>query len=212
MAYSNFTLDTLKRQFHLQFRGQDGVFAVCPPRPVSAWLQETLRRLGPLGLLVNTEKARSEFVVAPILGEVREQLDCRVSVFSGVDFSVNPSDGLSGACDFLIGLSDQQFEPEAPAAVVVEAKNENLRRGAMQCVAELVAVQQYNAAYDRPLPVLYGAVTTGSVWQFLQRAGTEVRLDTRQHYLDPIEQVVGILVSALEAAGAHRRIVPADSA
>jgi hypothetical protein len=45
----------------------------------------------PLALALSTEKARSEFIIAPILAEVREQLGKRFSLFSGIDFTVDIS-------------------------------------------------------------------------------------------------------------------------
>ncbi len=50
---------------------------------------------------INTEKARSELIVAEVLVELREQFDRRISLFSGIDFNVDAGDGLVGVCDFL---------------------------------------------------------------------------------------------------------------
>ena len=90
MAYNNFTLDMLTQQFGLRVVSKPGVFALAPPVPPSALLEETLADTLPLALSVGTEKARSEFIIAPVLAEARRQLGYQVSLFSGVDFTVDP--------------------------------------------------------------------------------------------------------------------------
>ncbi len=60
--------------------------------------------------------------------------------------------------------------------VVIEAKNDDLDYGFTQLFAELIALDQWErspTAQEQPL--LIGAVTTGSLWQF----GTLERLDKR---------------------------------
>ena len=64
---------------------------------MSDLLRQTLQENVPLALDISTEKAHSEFIIAPVLLEVRRQLDHRISLFSGVEFNVNPEQGLRGA-------------------------------------------------------------------------------------------------------------------
>ena len=45
---------------------------------------------------------------------------------------------------------------EAPVVVVVEAKNENMKQGIIQCIAEMVAAQQFNQ--QRTLFIRYMAL------------------------------------------------------
>ena len=96
MAYDDFTLDMLTQQFGLRVVSKPGVFALAPPVPPSALLEETLADTLPLALSVGTEKAHSEFIIAPVLAETRRQLGHQISVFSGVDFTVDPDVGLGG--------------------------------------------------------------------------------------------------------------------
>ncbi|WP_321161611.1 hypothetical protein [Lyngbya sp. CCAP 1446/10] len=55
----------------------------------------------PLALEINSDKARSELIIAPILVEIKKRLPERMSLFSGREFNVDPARGLSGYCDFL---------------------------------------------------------------------------------------------------------------
>ncbi|MBM3457266.1 MAG: hypothetical protein FJX77_01850 [Armatimonadetes bacterium] len=203
MAYPDFTLAQLQERFGLVVQQQANLVRDLPPVPVSDCLRENLRRMGPVALDVNTEKARSEFLIAPVLAEVREQLQEQISVFSGVDFNVDPEQGLRGACDFLLGLSPQQLALEAPLVAVVEAKNENIPRGVFQCLAELVAIREFNAAAGRSLDPLLGVVTTGSNWRFLRLQGSVATVDRDEYYLGDVEHVVGIFVAELRSAQAR---------
>ncbi|MBM3458667.1 MAG: hypothetical protein FJX77_09075 [Armatimonadetes bacterium] len=203
MAYGDFTMDQLSEQFGLEVQPVRHLVAGHPPVAVSAWLQESLRRLASLGIQTNTEKARSEFVVAPVLGEVRGQLDDQISILSGVDFNVDPGRGLRGKCDFLLGLTTTQFVVRAPMIAVVEAKNENVPRGVAQCLAELIAVQEFNRAAATPLDPLLGVVTTGSNWKFLRLEGRTALVDEDEYYLVQVDRVVGIFVAELRAGQAQ---------
>lgn len=63
------------------------------PTPGSDYLQETIRRNFPLAVAINTEKARSEFLIAPILAELK-QIHPGISLFSGTEFTVDAAQGL----------------------------------------------------------------------------------------------------------------------
>jgi hypothetical protein len=99
-------------------------------------------------------------LICPILLEIKE-ITSSISLFSGNDFTVDASVGLSGVCDFLISLSNEQLFVEAPAVVVVEAKKEDLNGGLGQCVAEMIAAQRFNEQNNTSIPIIYGTVTTG---------------------------------------------------
>ena len=122
MAYNDFTLEALKRQFDLRTAEGNDLFGQISPVPISNLLRETLQENVPLALDISTEKARSELIIAPVLMEARRQLGCRISLFSGVEFNVDVEQGLRGVCDFLLSLSPEQLAIEAPVITVVEAK------------------------------------------------------------------------------------------
>ena len=204
MAYNDFTLDTLIAQFHLQVYEEHSYFAAFAPRPISNLLQQILQENVPLALDISTEKARSEFIIAPVLSEVRRQLQFRISLFSGVEFTVNPEQGLRGVCDFLFSLSPLQLTIQAPVIMVVEAKNENIKQGISQCLAEMVAAQQFNHGRNTTMEAIYGVVTTGSAWKFLRLTVTSVVVDATEYHISQVEQIVGILVAMIQHAAGER--------
>ena len=203
MAYNDFTLEMLKQQFGLRTDEQGDYFAQIAPVPISAWLQDHLHQYVPLALAISTEKARSELLITPILLEVHRQLHYGFSLFSGVEFNVDNASGLRGTCDYLLSLSPEQLAVEAPVVVVVEAKNENIKQGINQCIAEMVAAQLFNRERDNAIETVYGVVTTGSAWKFLRLVTTVVYIDRAEYHIKEVERIVAILVAMIREAQAH---------
>lgn len=203
MAYTDFSLETLKQQFGLHVQEVDVLFTTVAPVTISDLLRQTLAENVPVALDISTEKARSEFIIAPVLMEVRRQLHARISLFSGVEFNIDIAQGLRGVCDFLLSLSPLQLAIEAPVVVVVEAKNENMKQGIIQCIAEMVAAQQFNQQRNA-IHTVYGAVTTGNLWKFLRLLKTVVSVDSTEYHISQVERVVGMLVTMLREALQHQ--------
>ena len=198
MAYSNFTLETVREAFDLEEIDISGLFADSEPMAPSALLNAVLARNIPLATAIGTEKAKSEMIVADVLVELREQLDLSISLFSGVDFNVDDESGLIGVCDFLISLSPVQFVLEAPVIVLVEAKKDNLEIGLGQCVAEMVAAQYFNAEKGNDIPRIYGATTSGADWRFLKLEGKKLYIDMSVYQIERCDKVLGILASMVK--------------
>lgn len=200
MSYSDFSLEDIKERFKLHLNEQEDLFDSIPPVEISALLRDTLAESVPLALAISTEKARSELIIAPVLLEVRRQVDHPISLFSGVDFTVDAEQGLRGVCDYLLSRSPEQLTIEAPVVTVVEAKNENIKAGIGQCLAEMVAVQLFNRLKGQELPAVYGAVTTGNNWKFLRLVGNTANVDLAEYHIKEVGRIVGILVSMLHGA------------
>ena len=144
-----------------------------------------------------SEKARSEFMIAPILLEIRGLVGTGISLFSGVEFNVDFDQGLIGVCDFLLAKSTQNMFLEAPILTVVEAKNESFKNGIAQAAAEMVAAQIFNEREGSPQPRMYGAVTIGNEWQFLRLEDKVLTVDNRFYDLDDLPSILGLIVAML---------------
>ena len=194
MAYSDFTVGKVKQAFGIETIEGNRFFpdlpAVQPSQTLIDFLAETL----PLAVALPSEKAKSELLISPILVEVRKYLDRRVSLFSGQDFTVDAEVGLSGVCDFLMSRSPEQLEIEAPVVILVEAKKADINSGMGQCMAEMVAAQRFNQAAQTPLKTIYGCVSSGILWRFLKLEQQQMTIDLRDYSLDPIENLLGMLV------------------
>lgn len=194
MPYSQFTsIAKAKEAFGLKTL-EGGLFlpsieAITPSSVLTAYLAESLQLVASA-----SEKARSEGIIYPVLLEVRRILNRQISLFSGEDFTVDEAVGLNGMCDFLLSRSSEVLEIEAPAIMIVEAKKADLRTGFGQCIAEMVAAQRFNAAKKRPIPVIYGSITSGTQWRFLKLEENTVTIDLTDYPLPPVEQILGMLV------------------
>ena len=194
MSYERFTLAMLEQQFDLRLLEVPDLFGAVKEISASAFLQTTLKRNLPLVMGKGTEKVRSELLIAPILVEVREMLEQRIAVFSGVAFNVDKKLGLHGFCDFLISQNPLLLEIQAPVLMLAEAKKEDLPSGVPQCLAEMIAAQRFNEARGQAREKIFGVVTSGTDWRFLQLEGTQATLDLREYTISEIEEILGILV------------------
>jgi hypothetical protein len=83
---------------------------------------------------------------------------------------------------------------EAPTVIIVEAKKADLKTGIGQCLAEMVAAQKFNEANRRSIPTIYGCVTSGSAWKFMQLQGQTATFDLMEYAIPPIDRILGMLV------------------
>jgi hypothetical protein len=195
MAYSDFkTIGSVKDAFGLTTIEDIQFLTQAPPIAPSETLTAILAENLPLATASGSEKARSELIISPVLVEVRRQLDRKIGLFSGEDFTVDADAKLSGRCDFLISRSEEQLEIEAPVIILIEAKQADLKLGLGQCIAEMVAAQRFNQAKQKPLPVIYGCVSSGILWRFLKLEGTVVTIDLTDYAVTPVDRILGYLI------------------
>lgn len=195
MSYSDFTLKQAKDDFGLAVVEDQNLFAALPETQISEYLSTTLSYNIPLAMAVGTEKARSEWIIANVLLELRKLLDNQISLFSGVILDVDKARGLTGFCDFIISQSPEQFYISAPIIAVVEAKNEYIGGGLGQCVAEMYAARLFNEREGLTMPAVYGAVTTGNLWKFLKLEGDTVYIDLPEYHIANIGKIMTILLA-----------------
>ena len=148
-----------------------------------------------VALAIDTEKAKSEFIIAPILLELRRLLGGAIGLFSGVELNVDPARGLNGTCDFILAGAPRQSILSAPLVTIVESRNDNLRSGLGQCIAAMRAAYLFNEQAGNPVDVVHGVVTTGAAWKFLRLAGAAITPDLREYYIDDVGQILGILTA-----------------
>lgn len=198
MSDGEFTLSQLESEFSLILQERVEIFKDIKPVTPSQLLREILEENIPLALDIDTEKARSELIIAPIMVELRKYFNRQISFFSGVDFSVEKAKGLTGRCDFIISYSPKQLEVTAPVVALVEAKNDNIKSGIAQCIAEMVAAQIFNQRKQNQIPCIYGVITTGSNWKFLRLIEKKVDIEAGEHFIGDLDGLFGILLEMIE--------------
>ena len=197
MAYSDFRLIEIIDSFGLVIHESSGLFASVQEQECSDLLSILLKENVDLAVAISTDKAQSEMIISPILLEIRRKFNYQISLFDGVEFTVDSQRGLNGFCDFILSLSSEQLLVRSLVIVLVESKNENLRSGLAQCIAEMVAAQFFNERVGNQIKAIYGAVTIGTIWQFLKLEGNVVSIDLSEYYIKDIKKILGILYNAI---------------
>ncbi len=192
-SYSDYTLDHLKdicgvdnQQMGLNLQGK-----LIEP---SDWLKLSLAKskLVPL----NTEKAKSELLIMPVLMELLSLMPQKFNLFSGNSFEVDVSKALRGRCDFLL-TKKLSFNISAPIMAVFEAKDDNLEHWYGQCGAEMYAAWLFNEMKHEPVAAIYGAVTNGYEWSFLCLKNQLLLIDTDHYSLENLPRLLGVLVKLI---------------
>ncbi len=199
MSFQNFTFPQVQQDLGLTVDEAD-LFAHVALVALREEFVAALTEGTNLALAVNTEKAKSEFIIAPLLLELRRSLGDRFGLFSGVELAVDPARGLNGVCDFIITKSSRQFILSAPLIAIAEAKNDNLRSGLGQCIASMYAAQIFNQQSAAPIDAVFGVVTTGSAWKFLRLQQAVVTLDVKEYYIDNAGKILGVLTHIVQNA------------
>jgi hypothetical protein len=197
MAYRDFTFPKVVTDLALTPRSER-LFPDVPSLPVEPSLAARLVRGVAKATAIDTEKARSEFIIAPVLDEVLRLLGDRPTVFSGVEFNVDSDRGLVGRCDFLLSRHPFMFTVTAPLIAVAEGKNGITREGFGQCVAEMVAAATFNERAGNTIPRVYGASTNGQEWRFMRLTGATLTIDIDEYLIGDPGRLLGVLCHILE--------------
>jgi hypothetical protein len=142
---------------------------------LSIFLEEDLKEAATESL--TTEKSKSEYIVVPILKELRRHNVGKFSTFSGFEFNVEKTLELTGFCDFVLSAETHRGEITAPIFCLIEAKDGEIDKGYAQCGAEMYAAQLFNERKGKPQKVIYGCVTNAFSWCFLKLEGKNLYID-----------------------------------
>ena len=151
-------------------------------------ISDTQNRISEILPYVNlaNEATRREVLIAPVVTDLVHYTRSQLRI----EYQIKVSEHLQGYFDYL--LRNQAW------IIVIEAKHEDLYNGFTQLATELIALDQWDKApeCDR----LFGAVTTGSVWQFglLHRQTKLIQQDLNLYRVpNDFETVMRILVQTL---------------
>lgn len=200
MAYSDFSLSQVKKVFGLTEESVQ-IFSDVVALEPSSWLKETLSYSLKLALSSSSEKARSEFIIAPILIELERRNQNKLSIYSGEKLDVDEEQGLKGECDFILSKSPVSLTMQAPIISLVEAKKSDIKGGLAQCIAQMLGAARFNELENTSISTIYGCVTTGEDWQFLKLEGTCVFVDNQRYYINELGKLLGIFQSIVDSYG-----------
>ena len=183
MAYNKFKIEHLKTKLNLTVVSEYWLETTLEGFPKDAILDSLLSE-APKSFL-GSKKARSEFIVTPVLQALSRNNKGRFTIFSGYEFNIDKSIELNGFCDFILSAPAlNSFIIEVPAFFVVETKKTDIDDNAIaQCAAELYAAQLFNNKNKKPQKAIYGAVTSGYTWTFLKLENQTLIIDPDPRYL-----------------------------
>jgi hypothetical protein len=190
MPYADFSLESVTNILGVVAEPTD-LFETVAPLAVPVWLRDMLDR--GLRQILSSEKARSEFIVVPMLLACQELGPGPVSIYSGQRLDVDPERGLVGECDFILAATPSVPALRAPLLTIVEAKRNEVESGVWQCIAQMVGARLFNERSGVPVAAVYGCVTNGEAWQFLRLAGSVAGIDRRRYYIDNVAAILGVL-------------------
>ena len=196
MAYTNFTFENLEDQFGIAFKIKPLFPKKIKSVKPSAHLVETIKRSASLN--VRVEKARSEFLIAPIMAEIKIRNDDRIDMFSGENLLADIKLGLNGEVDFILTNVPHSPLIKAPIIAVIEAKRADLDLNQPQCADQIIGTKVFNENANKPLPTYFGCVTTGREWQFLQLLGDTIYIDQRVYLLTELPVLLGVFQHIIE--------------
>ncbi len=179
MAYNKFKMVHLQEKLHLEIK-RDFWINSTPPRFQSDTVLD-MQLAQAIKMYLGSEKARSEFLIAPVLQAFQRKNADLLSVFSGYEFNIDKSLELNGFCDFILSAnSSNSFFLEAPIFCVVEAKKmEPEINDLAQCGAEMYAAQLFHERAGKPQKAVYGCATSGYSWIFLMLENNVLNIDSR---------------------------------
>ena len=199
MAFQQFTFPKVLKDLGLTLSDAD-LFAGIPEELVQPDFRDAILDASDMASAMDTEKARSEFVIAPVLMELRRRHRGAFKIFSGVELVGDPTRGLNGICDFLLANSPSQYIVTGPILSVVEAKNDNTRSGFGQCIASMVAAQIVNGGDGGSRSAVYGVVSSGSLWKFLKLTDAMVTIDAAELTIVELGKILAILGSIVTSS------------
>jgi hypothetical protein len=196
MAYSNFTLAKLKKDYGLL---QKDIFLF---ENVDIKMVEASQRLKDdlqeaKGVPLMSEKAKSEYIIAPITRELKRN-NPFITIFSGYTFNIESDKELSGSPDFLIAAKPSIVEPERPIFCLFESKNKEAAEGFAQCAAEMYAARLFNRENNEPYETIYGVVTNAYDWIFMKLEGDTILIDKERYFLNELPKLLGIFQFIIE--------------
>lgn len=196
MAFSDFTFAKIKQRFGIEQDAKnlfpEDLAGIAPSQRLAADIADGQN------MTVVSEKAKSEFLIAPIIRELQRN-NPNITIFSGVSFNVENETELTGVPDFLMSAKPRKVQVEAPVFCLLEAKNQSIEEGLAQCAAEMYAARLFNQQTDEPYETIYGAVTNAFDWVFLKLEEDKIYVDSTRYYLNELPKLLHIFQTIIDA-------------
>ncbi len=147
--------------------------------------------------IFTSEASRCENVIYPVLREACKQYIHQYSLWSHK--SISADEILAGTPDYIIAKRSELGKNVLgfPFILIVEAKQNDFKKGWGQCLAELVAAQKLNQNDEN---AVYGIVTDAEMWQFGKLHQKIFTKNASRATIDNLKDVFGAVCSLIELA------------
>jgi len=200
MAYSDFTLDEIENKFGIIIRFDYLQFDIDEMEPSDS-LKKDLKIAKDLPVV--SEKAKSEWIVVPILRELLERNDNFFTIYSGDNLNADSEQGLKGKCDFILTKNVGTVSINYPIIQIVEAKKNDIELGIAQCAAQIIGAKVYNQKKGTEIKKIYGCVTNGDNWLFMKLEGDTIYADKNKYGLLNLPQLLGVFQNIIDYYKEH---------
>jgi hypothetical protein len=137
---------------------------------------------------LSSEASRREILISRVVTELVHYTKSQLRI----EYPLKVSDQLQGYLDYLLRSQAE--------LLVIEAKRQDLDYGFTQLIAEMIALDQWEKTPQQP--IVLGAITTGTIWQFAQLDRTTRQIaQGLESYRVPedLGELMRILVAALSS-------------
>ncbi len=142
---------------------------------------------------LTNEQSRREMLIAPLMSDLIYYTRAQLRI----EYVLKVGNQLQGELDYLLRTKTN--------LLVVEAKHEDLTNGFTQMAVELIALDQWEKSISvEQQPKLFGAVSTGTIWQFgVLHRQRKLIIQELTLYRVPtdLEPLMRIIVAALQSNG-----------
>lgn len=194
MAFGEFNYPDVVAQLGLTEQTVPDLFAHAPPVAPGDPARAGLPFGTQLGPAAHSEVARMIWMVGPILLDLWGRYRGQISLNAGVEFDADPAARLTGVCDFAVSRGPQRSVIGVPVLLIFEAKRDSIPDGLGRCIAAMEGAVRYNRRHNSAVEPVYGCVTTGSLWKFLQLTGGRVSIDLTEYNVSQVDRILGVLV------------------
>jgi len=203
MAYSKFTIKKLENLFDIKRYDKNFINSnkIKPSNRLKLDLEDAFE------LKPRSEKAKSELIISPILLEIRRNNNKKFFIYSGENLDIDPKNDLNGECDFILSKKKDSLKIQTPIFAIAEAKRDSISSGDIaQVIAQMIGAYILNKQDGNNYDIIFGAVTTGYIWQFLKLEVQEneekstylITIEEKNYYINQLEEILGALQEIID--------------
>ena len=192
MAYRNFKLIDLERDFGLIIERKSFLDAKQIKLSIpSGWTEERAIHIDVAELYSKTAPLR--YIAWAILWEAETNTPKSIVLWGDKMLKADLSLKLNGKVDYMFLRRSNSVRRFAPLLCVTVAEaNKGLERYIAQMAAQMIGAQVFNQKYGQQLPIIYGAITSGRAWVFLQLSQNTLTVDTNIYTYDNLPLLQGV--------------------